>query len=197
MAFIEERLLDRVAYGFNFGPERNTRIHRLRSGHTVRNANWPLSLWRGSAPYVRLDPDTYALILGAFERADGMTHGFRFRNWMDFSAVGESLGAAPAGTTAVQLRKTYPVFGGSGVSKTIKKPVTGTVTVYQDGIAKSGTIDTTTGLFTPSTAWTEGLALTADFEFDYGVCFAQDWLPFDYETVQALTGEVGVQEIYL
>lgn len=197
MAFIEDRLLECVAYGFNFGPERSTRVKNLRSGHEVRNANWAISRWRGSASYQNILPEDYGTLLGAFERANGMTNAFRFKNWLDYSVTGQSLGAAPAGTVAVQLVKTYPVFGGSGVTKTIKKPVAGTVTVYQDGIAKAGTIDTTTGLFTPSTAWTEGFALTADFEFDIGVRFAQDWLPFSYDDWQAINGEVSICEVYL
>lgn len=197
MAFIEDRLLECVAYGFTFGPERSTRVHRLRSGHETRNANWVLSKWRGSAPYQNIRPEDYGSLLGAFEEADAMTHAFRFKNYLDYSATAEPLGVAPSGTTAVQLVKAYQSFGGSFVQRTVKKPVAGTVTVYQSGTPKAGTIDTTTGLFTPTTSWSAGQALTADFEFDYGVRFDQDWLPFSYDNWQALNGEIAICEVYL
>lgn len=197
MAFIEDRLLECIAYGFNFGPQRSTRIQQLRSGQESRNANWPVSRWRGSASYLNITPDKYEEVLGAFEVADGMAHGFRFRNPLDFEVTGQSLGNAPSGSTPVQLIRTYASFGGTSKQRTIKKPVAGTVTVYQAGIAKAGSIDTTTGLFTPNTAWTEGFALTADFEFDLPVRFDQDWLPFSYDNFRAVNGEITICEIYL
>jgi uncharacterized protein (TIGR02217 family) len=70
--------------------------------------------------------------------------------------------------------------------------VSGTVTVYQDNgsgsfIAKPGTVDTTTGLFTPSTNWTANRALKASFEFDVPVRFASDDMPASYDTRNAIT----------
>lgn len=196
MAFIEARLLDKVAYGFQIGPRFNTRILTLRNGHERRNANWSLFQWKGSAPYQNIKPDHYGELLGAFLVAGGMANGFRFKNWVDYIAEGESLGLAPSGTAPVQLVKAYPQFGLGQYQRTITKPVSGSVTVYQAGVAKAGTVDTTTGLFTPSTSWTGGAALTADFEFDIPMRFDADWLPMTYGEWQALSGEVPLIEVF-
>jgi uncharacterized protein (TIGR02217 family) len=103
-------------------------------------------------------------LLNVAHACDGMTYAFRFKDWNDYRATAQSLGVAPSGTTAVQLVKTY-TFGSRTHTRTITKPVSATVVVYQAGVAKAGTVDATTGLFTPSTAWTGGAALTDDIEF--------------------------------
>lgn len=153
MAFIEDRLLDKVAYGFQIGPQFQTRIRTLRNGHERRNRDASSFRWKGSAPYQNIKPEHYETLLGAFLTAGGMADSFRFKNWVDFAVTGQSLGVAPAGSTPVQLVKDYVLFGSVRYRRIIEKPVAGTVTVYEGGVAKAGTTDTTTGLFTPSTAW--------------------------------------------
>lgn len=195
MAFIDDRLLECVAYGFAFGPEFRTSIVELKSGREARNAEWARFRWRGVAPYQNIEPDDYSGLLGAFLRARGMVNTFRFRNWLEEAVVGQSLGLAPAGTTAVQLVRDYDPFGGSSYRRTVTAPVAGSVTVYQNGVAKPGTFSTTTGLFTPDTAWTAGAALTADFEYDIVVRFDTDHLPFSYDDMQAMNGEIALVEV--
>ena len=195
MAFIDDRILECVAYGFSFGPEFRTTITELRSGSEARNAEWARFRWRGVAPYQNINHENYGGLLGAFLRAKGMANTFRFKNWMEDAVVGQSLGNAPSGTTAVQLVRDYAPFGGSSYRRIVTKPVNGTVVVYQSGVEKSGSYSTTTGLFTPSTAWTEGQPLTADFEYDIPVRFDTDSLPFNYENWRALSGEVAVVEV--
>lgn len=195
MAFIDDRLLECVAYGFSFGPEFSTTIESLRNGAESRNANWATFRWRGTAGYQNISPDAYGAVLGAFLAARGMASTFRFKNWLEDAVVGQSLGNAPSGTTAVQLVRDYDAFGGASFQRTITKPVAGTVTVYQSGTPKAGTIDTSTGLFTPATAWTAGQPLTADFEYDLPVRFDADYMPFSYDNFRAINGEITVIEV--
>jgi uncharacterized protein (TIGR02217 family) len=195
MAFIEDRLLDKVSYGFQIGPLFDTRITTLRNGHERRNRNWDTFKWRGTAPYNRIRAEHHVLLLGAHLACGGAADSFRFKNWMDYRVTGQSLGNAPAGSTAVQLVRDYETFGSTTHRRTITKPVSGTVTVYQNGVAKAGSTDTTTGLFTPDTAWTEGQPLTADFEYDIPMRFASDWLPFTQEEWNARTGEIELIEV--
>lgn len=96
-------------------------------------------------------------------------------------------------TASVQLKKTY-TLGSQSTSRPIVKPVNGTVTVYSNGVAKAGTLDTVTGLFTPTTAWTAGHAITWTGEFDVPVTFASDDLIFDYNNFQALTSNIELEE---
>jgi len=71
-------------------------------------------------------------------------------------------------------------------TRTVTKPVVGTVKVYLDGIAQiSGwSVDTTTGLVTFVTAPALGIEVTADFEFDVPVRFDTDHMAVTIESYQ-------------
>ncbi len=195
MAFINARLLECVADGFEARRTFATRIHPLRSGQESRNATRAFGRWSFSALAENIDPDAYAPILAAFEVVRGSNDSFRFRNELDYAVTGQSLGNAPSGSTPVQLVKSG-TFGGVTRTRNITKPVSGTVTVYQNGVAKAGTVSTTTGLFTPSTAWTAGQPLTADFEFDVPVRFMADELPATYDDWRAVNVPLELIEVF-
>lgn len=94
-------------------------------------------------------------------------------------------------TASVQLKKTY-TLGSQSTIRPIVKPVS--ATVYANGVAKAGTLDTTTGLFTPTSAWTAADVVTWTGEFDVPVTFASDELIFDYNNFQALTSNIELEE---
>lgn len=175
MAVIATRLSRRVEVGFAAMTSFRTTVVELKSGATVRNADRALPIRTYSASYAALSPSAREEILAAQMACMGQVHAFLFCDWADYKAVGQSLGNAPSGTTPVQLVKSY-TFGATTTNRTIKRPVNGTVTVYEAGVAKAGTINTTTGLFTPSSSWTAGQPLTADFQFDTLVRFDSDEL---------------------
>lgn len=196
MAFIEARLLDKVSYGFQIGPQFLTNIKTLVNGNEKRSRKWDGFKWRGTAPYKMIKPEHYQLLLGAHLACGGCADSFRFKNWMDWKVVDQLLGVAPAGSTPIQLTRTYELFGGVTFTRTIRKPVSGTVTVYENGVAKSGTTATSTGLFTPTDAWTPAAVITADFEFDIPMRFASDWMPFTEEEWQARSGDIELIEVF-
>jgi uncharacterized protein (TIGR02217 family) len=173
MAFINSRLSPRVEAGFIVVPASSTRIVSLRNASERRNANWAQKRRRYTAKLASFDMDERMELLGAIHATEGALHSFRFKDWLDYKARNVSLGNAPSGSTAVQLTKPY-VFGTQTHTRTITKPIATTVIVYQAGVAKAGTVVDTTGLFTPTSAWTEGEALTGDFDFDVPVRFASD-----------------------
>lgn len=177
MALIETRLSHRVEAGFAVSPEYKTNVRQLRSGHEVRNADWAVPLRRFSASFAAFNDAERAELVGCHIAARGQLHSFLFRDWLDFRAEGVSLGNAPSGSTAVQLVKPS-TWGGSTTTRTILHPVAATVVVYQNGVVKPGTVSALTGLFTPSTSWSAGQPLTADFDFDVAVRFATDVAAF-------------------
>lgn len=188
------------AYGWQGGPSFNTRIKGLKNGHERRNANWDQVKHQFTLPFQNITDAAYLLGLkSVFLAVRGQNHSFLAKDWSDYRATGESLGNAPAGSAAVQLQK-VATFGAATYTRTITKPRAGTVTVYQAGVAKAGTVDTVTGLFTPDTAWTEGQALTADFEFYVPVRFASDLMPMsiDNRTGQGyvMNGSVELVEVF-
>ena len=177
MAIIETRLSPRVEQGFTAVSSRMTLIKTLASGQEKRNAQWANGRRMYTADYAVFTPADCANLLAAIEATEGQLYAFRFKDWNDWNATDQPIGLAPGGSAAVQLVKTYS-FGSTTKTRDITKPVAGTVTVYQDGVAKAGTISTTTGLFTPTTAWDTGAELTATFEFDVPVRFASDEIQF-------------------
>lgn len=176
MTVIETRLSPQVEAGFSAVPGWNTRVVTLRNGNERRNANWTMAKRRYTARYAKFSRADRDEMLGVVMATLGQTYAFLFKDWSDFDVTAQSLGTAPGGSTAVQLVKTY-TFGSQTVTRTITRPRSATLTVYEAGVAKAGSVDATTGLFTPTTAWAGG-ALTAAFEFDVPVRFATDEVEF-------------------
>lgn len=192
------------AYGWQGGPELNTRVTSLRNGHERRNARWSQVRHRFVLPLANIENQAYLIDLKAtFLAMRGQLHSFLVKDWSDFEATGESLGDAPSGTTAVQLRK-MSTFGVASYERLITKPKAGTVIVYQDTgsgpVEVPGTIDTTTGLFTPDDAWSEGDPLTADFQFYVPVRFASDLLPMTIDNRSGaqyrMNGAIELVEVF-
>lgn len=177
MAFIETRFPTDIAYGSGGGPEYNTDIVITQGGYEQRNANWSQSRARYNVAHgVKTRTQLDALI--AFFRArKGRADGFRFKDWSDYQATGEAIGTGNAVTTAFQLVKAY-ASGSVTESRTITKPVSGTVGIYLDGVlqASGWSVDTTTGIVTFTSPPGNGVAITADFEFDVPVRFDTDRL---------------------
>lgn len=196
MSFIETRMSDRVALGFQAIPFYSTRINPLDNGKEKRNINWTRAKRRYSALFQNFTPAQFELILATFHAVRGAAHSFRFKDWTDFEVTGGSLGVAPSGSTAVQLTKVY-AFGSTSVTRTITKPRATGFVLYQNGISKAGALDTTTGLFTPSTGWTPGDALTWTGTFDVPVRFASDEMPSAWENKQAISTTCELVEDFL
>lgn len=197
MTFIETRLPDCVAYGFTADPQYQTQIVPMDNGKEQRNAQRTRARRKYSAQYQHFDPDDFAELLAVYHACLGAAHDFRMKDWTDFSVTLGALGTTPgANQTPVQLVKVY-AFGAQSTTRTITKPVAGTVTVYQNGAPKAGSISTTTGLFTPTTNWTAGATLTASFEFDVPVRFAHDEFPASYAELNAISTPCELLEVFL
>ena len=69
--------------------------------------------------------------------------------------------------------------------------------MYQAGVSKAGSLDTATGLFTPTTNWTAATALTWTGEFDTPVRFDNDYLPATWDNYQVRTVDVELIEIFI
>lgn len=186
MAFHEVRFPDNISRGARGGPERRTQIVELASGAEERNASWANSRRRYDVAYGIRRADDLAAVVAFFEARNGRLHGFRFKDWADFKSclpsqtVGPSdqtIGTGNGSITQFQLTKRY-TSGAQSWTRTITKPVAGTVTIALNGTPQvSGwSVSTTTGLITFATAPAAGVAITAGFEFDVPVRFDTDVL---------------------
>ena len=199
MAFIETRLLDKVAYGSVFGQEYNTRIIQLRSAHERRNANWSMPLGKYSILYNNLIPEDHVLVRDAHTACMGALHAFRFKDRVDFEATAEVIGTGTGAEQELQLVKTY-TFGSTDFVRNIYKPVSGEVQIYEDGVELASSVDTTTGIVTiTSSVGSEVITWTG--EFDVPVRFASDRLDYNLVDIHTdgfvLTSDVELIEVRL
>lgn len=187
-----------VAFGFAGGPEFTTRITPIANGHERRNAEWSQARHRYTAPFNNITDAEYRLIKKMFNACRGQLHGFLFKDHLDYQATDEAFGTGDGATVAFQLVKKSTIDGET-YTRTITRPVTGVV-VKEAGVTKTGTLDTTTGIFTFDTAPANGAALTWTGEFRIPVRFASDWLPFSLDNRRgadfAVNGSVDLIEVF-
>jgi len=177
MVFAEVQFPQDISYGSSGGPEYATDIVISQSGYEQRNVGWEQARARYNVAHgVKTKTQLDALI--AFFRArKGRAYGFRFKDWTDYQATGETIGAGDGSTTQFQLVKRY-VSGSVSETRTIKKPVSGTVQIYANGTVQTSGVstDTATGLVTFTAAPASGVVISASYQFDVPVRFDADRL---------------------
>ena len=199
MAFHEVRFPDTISRGARGGPERRTQIVTLASGDEERNASWANSRRRYDVAYGIRRADDLAAVVAFFEARNGRLHGFRFKDWSDYrsglpstaiAAVDQTVGTGTGSQTAFQLAKRY-ASGAQSWTRTITKPVAGTVIVALGGVVQGSgwSVDPATGTITFLTAPGAGVAVTAGFEFDVPVRFDSDTMDvtLDVERLGSIT----------
>jgi len=199
MAFHEVRFPDNISRGARGGPERRTQVVELASGAEERNASWANSRRRYDVAYGIRRADDLAAVVAFFEARNGRLHGFRFKDWADFKsclpsqapgATNQPIGTGNGAATLFQLTKNY-TSGAQSWSRTITKPVAGTVSIALNGATQASgwSVSTATGLVTFTTAPAAGVAITAGFEFDVPVRFDTDALDvtLDLERLGSIT----------
>ncbi len=176
MSFDEVRLPTKIEFGARGGPRFRTEVVVLGSGHEQRNAEWSATraAW-DVAPGIQSAADLDAIIAFWYAR-QGRLRGFRFKDHTDFSVTGQVLIAAVAGgETSAQLVRGYN-SGGQTFSRTVTKPVAGSVQLFLDGTPLASSVDTATGVvsFAALPGGSPSPVLSADFAFDVPVRFDTD-----------------------
>ena len=173
MNFIEQQFPTDVRPEASGGPEYKTTVVDLRSGASHRNSLWADPVRNYSVTLGPRDRDSVAAILDFVANAHGGLNGFRMKDWSDYDATDEFVGVGNGSDYWFRLNKAY----GAAYTRRILKPVLGTVTVYLDSVPLSGSawaLDTRNGVIVFQTAPGVGVQITADFEFDVPVYFADD-----------------------
>lgn len=186
--FHEVRLSTKISYGATGGPRRKTEIVELNSGFEERNTPWSQARRTYDIAFgIRNTDDVYD-VMAFFEAREGALYGFRYKDWSDWKSTkplpenivafdDQVIGTGDASETQFQLIKTYEDTANS-ITRTISKPVQSTVKIGLAGVEQlSGwVVDTETGIVTFSSAPGSGVSITAGYEFDVPVRFAQDEL---------------------
>lgn len=190
--FVESQFPPLISAGAKGGPAFNTSVLKLASGFEQRNINWSEQLmsWDISAG-VKTAADFRAYQKFFYARR-GRAVGWRFKDWSDYrvpfwdTAPGDQDGipvmfTTDGSTTHFQIFKSY-TDGGETFVRNIKKPVSGSVRVLNNGVEvfspASWTVDTTTGVITLASGiyTTTGHTIAVACEFDVPVRFDTDTL---------------------
>lgn len=197
MSFHDVRFPVGISRGASGGPERRTEIVTLASGYEERNSNWADSRRKYNAGYGVKAVDDLHTVIAFFEARHGRLYSFRWKDWGDYKSVApnltitdsdQNLGTGDGSQTQFQLVKIYS-SGAENYSRTITKPVTGSVQIaVEDTPQTEGadfSADSATGIITLATPPNPGQAITAGYEFDVPVRFDSDFLDVNMSHFQA------------
>ena len=161
-------------------PEHSTAIVNSAGGSESRNANWAAARTRYDVgPGVRSEADI-AELLAFFRARLGPARAFRLRDPFDWQASGELIGTGDGTTMRFALVRHY-----GGVARRITRPVAGSVGVQVGGVATSAFTLEPGGWVALDVAPGAGTFVTASFDFDVAVRFAEDNLSVSRATFRA------------
>jgi len=192
MTFHDVRFPADISFGSSGGPEYSTNVIVMDNGFEQRNINWSSARSRYNVSHGVKSQSQLDALIAFFRARKGRAYVFRFKDWTDYKAIAVQIGTGNGLNTQFQLIKTYS-SGGYSESRIITKPVSGTVKIYLGGVLQSSgyTINYLSGLITFSSAITNGVVISADFEFDVPVRFDTDRLSTSLENY----GVAGIHDI--
>jgi uncharacterized protein (TIGR02217 family) len=194
-----------ISFGRPGGPEYLTDVAILESGHEQRNSFWKEPRYSWDVGYSLRTMDKIYALLQFFHACKGRHQPFRFKDWLDYKSCAIhltpdfddiSLGAATAGQTQFQLKKTF-TQGTYTTSIDITKPKGSTIKIGEDGVevTTGWTINETTGIITRAPALAGGEVITWGGEFYRKCRFDVDKLPHAFEAWEAGGVEVPIMHL--
>ncbi len=158
----------------------STNVVTTLSGHERRNSDWAdARLSYDVGPGVRSEGEL-GILLDFFRARRGSAIGFRFTDPFDHSSNGmtgvpnmldQQLGVGDGLRSNFPLIKTY---GGDGQIRRITRPKSGSVLIAVGGVATTGWSLAGDGVIQFETAPVSGAVVTAGYQFDVPVRFADD-----------------------
>ena len=155
MSFIETpRFPEKISMHATGGPQWSTDVVITASGVESRNQNWQRALCQFDVGHAARVPADFKKVRDFYRAMRGRFHGFRFKDWSDYSAtVSEGVMYGTAGTPSYQMTKAYTA-GSLTEYRYIYKPINpclfyrnGT-TVTIGGAAGNISVNYTTGAIT-------------------------------------------------
>jgi len=165
MAFHEDQFPTDISYSARGGPKFKTTVITLVSGREKRNIDWVSARAEYDVAHGVKTQTQLNILLDFFYAQEGMAHGFRYKDWLDYTigtsgtdASRQLIGTTDGATATFQIYKRY-TFGAINYDRTITKPVDGTVELWvndvsitedPDSVLDAGnfSVDTTTGIVT-------------------------------------------------
>jgi len=158
MSYLTERMPQRIAAGFTFGPRYKTTIVPMANGREQRDGKWLFAKWEGRGNLGLFTPADREKILDMVMACRGMLYAFRVRLPEYCTASAQPL-VTVGGVT--YLSRAH-AFGGSTAYKLVQAPVTAT-------LSGAGSVNMDTGVVTgaaPGDTWTGTFDLWMRFDAD-------------------------------
>jgi uncharacterized protein (TIGR02217 family) len=179
MAFYESpRFPERIAYGAQGGPEWATTVVVTVSGREQRNAAWQYPRHRWDVSQGINDQADFDTLRAHFLTVQGRLHGWRFKDWSDYTVSLSQGRVQEITTTTFQLVKRY-TSGAQTLDRQIRKPLASPFELRNSGTPLTPTtdytLDTTTGIVTTTSPRTAA-NLTWSGEFDVPMRYDTDRL---------------------
>lgn len=186
------------AYGWQGGPEFNTLIKPLRSGHERRRALWEYAKHRFVLPFQNITDANYLMHLkSVFMAARGSANAFWVKDRSDYRAEDTAFGLGDGVETEFDLLLNYQ-FGIASYARRILYPVD--PVFFVNGSHATATFDPVTKRVIFSSAPDDGDVLTWTGEFRILVRFAADTLPMTIDNRSgqhyAMNGSVELVEVW-
>lgn len=201
------RLPENWSKGSAGGPEWLTDQVDTADGGAWAEQRWEDPLHRYDIAHNIKTPAAIGLIRAFHNARRGKKFGFLLKDWLDFTSAADGQSTAtmldqPLGTgtgaqTTFQLVKRYADTV-RPYDREIKWPVAGTLVVAVNGVLKSSGVSVVrgTGIVTLTPAPAAAAVITAGFQFDVPVHFAEDQLQITYDTLNSRSaGSIVIEEI--
>ncbi|WAC06577.1 MAG: DUF2460 domain-containing protein [Thermodesulfobacteriota bacterium] len=176
MGFHEVQFPTDISYGSVFTVEDQVVVIENGAGNISTWQQWTNPRMKANIAWAVKTNAELAALLAFFHARRGPANGFRVKNWRDYTGTSQT--ATMITTRTYQICKLYSDAGGS-YTKEIKKLVSGTLKVYDNGTLKSTpadyTVDITTGIITFT--YDPVTPVTCDFEYDIPMRFVDSELP--------------------
>jgi uncharacterized protein (TIGR02217 family) len=191
MAFYEVRLPTNVSYGAVGGSGWSTRVTDSDGGFTQRQQLWQNTRGRWVVSHRFRTPAEWLELISLHRLACGKLHGFRFKDWSEFTAEPGEGFVAPDENSVLRLYKAYVVTDVVNSStQTVYRPIVKPVpdTVVFDPVGP--TVDYRTGITTGAEnnhGWSG--------EFDVPVRFDTDIPSLSYDSFGPSGGIVSWDNI--
>lgn len=192
-AFDEIRFPPDISRGATGGPTFSTVVITTASGAEQRIALWERGRAVWDVSHALRTPAQAHELLSFFLARQGRLRGFRFKDWSDYSTdqpvPGTRFSTAPITSTTFRLQRTYS-SGGQTYTRTITKPVAGTVRIYTPAgqeVSGGWTLDATTGVVTFAVA--PGYVPQWRGEYDVPVRFDTDQMQMGLDDAEIRSWE--------
>lgn len=180
--FLAIQIKECPGFGFEGGPEFQTDIQSIVSGHEKRNANWAICRHKYTVPFENITDEAYHAIKTVFLLCRGRAHTFLHKDRTDHHATNESIGTGDGTTTTFQLSKLSTLAGTTATyTRVITKPASNVVVSVGGAPDASAVVDASSGEVTFPTPPANGQTVSWTGDFYVHVRFDNDYLPFSLE----------------